>query len=384
MKRLIQNLLLLIILIMGSWLSVSAELIPAEQSPLGSRVPLILIHGIRPARGKEYDWKPFLTYAEANPEFKSRYKPYLFIYPPSELIDNNSQTLRTELKQYRALHPQAPHFYFITQSLGGIVLRDALNDPELWQDTDRVIALGTAFHGSPLTNSYWMRARLRQARIISKLRRLNRISYWIFGFLFPHYKEDLCWDNFDGLMPEQYLKRHHCEPRVSTHSAEEEVQKYVVYAGFFGETAKERQVLRDLLGVPRNVEVKKFTPPMSRHLITYMIRPDLAYIPLNTDKTGSPHSLMWYNDGVSPIASQLWLGRFLQNVPRPISPETELQTLRALKSIQDVRLFEGLDHGDWLKGTTRYRNADRKLLDWLHPEQPPKDVFTWMLVDLMR
>jgi len=360
-------------------------LIPVDQSPLQDRIPLILIHGIRPAKDKLYDWKPFLVYAETNPDFSNRYKPYLFIYPPAELIEHNAQTLQQELIQYKTLHPETKPFRFLAQSLGGIVLRDTLNTPALWQQTDRVIALGCAYHGSPLTNSNWMRARLKQVSFFSKFRRLNRISYWIFGRLFPHYKEDLCWDNFDGLMPDEYLKRHVCQPRVSIHPSEEEVQKYILYAGFFGETPKERELLRNLLGVPPTVAAKKFTPPLSRHLITYLIRPDLAYIPLriNSQKS-SAKLLMWYNDGVSPIASQLWLGRYLEKVPRPIPPEGEWQTLGALKDNPNVRLFEGLDHGDWLKGTTRYRNVDGKLLDWLHPEQPPKEVFSWILADLVR
>jgi hypothetical protein len=269
--------------------------------------------------------------------------------------------------------------------MGGIVLREALDEPELWNQTDRIIALGTAFHGSPLTNASWLRARLRHASLISQFRQLNRISYWVFGRIFPHYTEDLCWDNFNGQMPEEFMKKHACQVLNSTYFQEKESQKYIVYADFFGETSSEGQQLGELLRIPNERALRKLKTLFSLHLVLRVIRPDLAYIQLKTDDNATAQrSLMWFNDGVSPISSQLWLGRYLQTEQKPISQETEWQALKSLQSTKNARLFEGLDHRDWLKGTTRYKNPDGKLLDWLHPDQAPQDVFTWILKDLMR
>lgn len=363
----------------------AAELIPVDESPLGERIPLVLIHGIRPSKDKQYDWQLFLKRADADPVFSERYKPYLFIYKPSALVADNAQSLHTALDDYKKRHPDTRHFQFVAQSLGGIILREALNDPQLWTQTDRVIAIGTPFHGSPLTNSDWMRARLKQSGLLSQFRQLHRISYWLFGRMFPNYKDDLCWDNFNGQMPEDLVKKHTCQARQSVHTPQEEMQKYVTYAGFFGETEEKRHLLGDFLGIPRERAGKKSTSPWTLHLISYLIRPDIAYVPLKSDAGDkSKSSLMWYNDGVSPITSQLWLGLYLQTAQQPIPREEEWQALRSLQGSENARLFEGLDHGDWLKGTSRYRNPDGKLLDWLHPDQPARDVNAWILLDLMR
>jgi hypothetical protein len=362
-----------------------AELIPVDHSELSERHPLILIHGISPSKDKQYDWELFLKRTKEVPAFDKRYKPYLFTYSPAELIHTNAQALRDRLAEYKKGHPQGKPFRFVAQSMGGIVLRDALNDPELWNQTDRVIALGTAFHGSPLTNAPWMRARLRESSLISQFRQLNRVSYWVFGRMFPNYKEDLCWDNFDGHMPEEFARNHTCQALTSIHPPEEEIQKYIVYAGFFGETQAEGELLGTFLGVPNERASRKIKNPFSMHLILRLIRPDLAYITLATDSNAPlQRSLMWFNDGVSPITSQLWLGRYLNAAQRPIPQETEWQTIKTLQAYDNSRLFEGLDHRDWLQGSTRYRNPDGKLLDWLHPNEPPRDVFDWILSDLMR
>src|ERR1044072_599118 len=126
LRHLFRGLLLSILLVQPAF-ALPVELIPVDQSVLGDRIPLILIHGISPARDKQYDWNLFLERTKALPEFNNSYKPYLFTYSPADFIHTNALALRKKLSEYRDLHPQARPFRFVAQSMGGIVLRDSLN-----------------------------------------------------------------------------------------------------------------------------------------------------------------------------------------------------------------------------------------------------------------
>ena len=219
----------------------------------------------------------------------------------------------------------------------------------------------------------------------SQFRQLNRVSYWAFGRAFPNYKQDLCWDNFNGQMPEKYAKGYVCRLRTNIYPSEVAIDKYIVYAGFFGESSEQSQILGEALGVPVARAKKRFKTPLNSHLVAHLIQPDMAYLPLASGATaGESRALMLYNDSISPISSQLWLGRYLEGTAHPIPPDTDWALVQDLKNSRNARLFEGVDHGDWLKGTTRNRDKDGKLLDWLHPDQPSRDVYTWIVTDLMR
>src|SRR6202041_3270291 len=93
-------------------------------------------------------------------------------------------------------------------------------------------------------------------------------------------------------------------------------------------------------------------------------------------------ALMAYNDGISPISSTLWL----EPAPVPAQNGMGVALLNQLKSSHDLpraRLFQGLDHLDWMDGTARVRVDGNRLTDLLHPNEPPRSVFEWLVSDLM-
>lgn len=97
-----------------------------------------------------------------------------------------------------------------------------------------------------------------------------------------------------------------------------------------------------------------------------------------------PVSMMMYNDGISPISSQLWLGRYTANgtgiaVSQPV--EKLWSALRSLKGNPNTRLFPGMDHRNWMDGETR--TSSNKVQDLLNPNEPSRTVFEWILYDLM-
>jgi triacylglycerol esterase/lipase EstA (alpha/beta hydrolase family) len=95
-----------------------------------------------------------------------------------------------------------------------------------------------------------------------------------------------------------------------------------------------------------------------------------------------PVSMMMFNDGISPISSTLWLGRYMNSgTGVGLSVDGLWDTLRSLKGNRNTRLFAGLDHRNWMDGTTR--TGEGMVQDLLNPDEPPRTVFEWILYDLM-
>jgi triacylglycerol esterase/lipase EstA (alpha/beta hydrolase family) len=95
-----------------------------------------------------------------------------------------------------------------------------------------------------------------------------------------------------------------------------------------------------------------------------------------------PVSMMMFNDGISPISSTLWLGRYIDCHTGSSIPVSSLwDTLKTLKGNPNTRLFAGLDHRNWMDGNTR--TGQGTVSDLLNPEEPPRTVFEWIIYDLM-
>ena len=92
--RLALPILLAITLILSPGISRSSGfapfLTPKDHTPLGTRIPLILIHGVQSVGGQGYDavWNDFLTFFNSDPDLPKNYKPYAFVY---ETIASNLQ-----------------------------------------------------------------------------------------------------------------------------------------------------------------------------------------------------------------------------------------------------------------------------------------------------
>jgi hypothetical protein len=115
-----------------------------------------------------------------------------------------------------------------------------------------------------------------------------------------------------------------------------------------------------------------------------MLEKQLPNLLENPPATGlsEPISMMMYNDGISPISSTLWLGRYTNSAVGVSQPVSKLwATLKSLRGNGNARLFAGLDHRNWMDGETR--TGETSLQDLLNPDEPAKTVFEWILYDLM-
>src|SRR5437660_3766148 len=127
--------------------------------PLGTRTPLIMIHGIH---GNASDWFELRQFLFSSTSFKSSYKIYLYSYPSDQFpVCEVARSLRNQIDAM--INAGAAGFngpiVIIAHSMGGLVARSYMNEFHLRSpgangqrggDTVRaLITLGTPHHGTP-------------------------------------------------------------------------------------------------------------------------------------------------------------------------------------------------------------------------------------------
>ena len=435
-----------------------------DNSKLGNRMPLVLVHGIGSYENDSFHWENFLSYAEKKADFQAKYKIYLYHYDSTRSVPSISQDMQTKLKGFiGALNGR--NIKILAYSEGGLLTRNALQDAYLDAHTTEVLAIATPFHGSPLANPHWIQQQVKTENAFNPVRIGQRIAYKITGHKYPTFAQDFHWDNFDGAIPAaDYLKNN--GPSVQTSYALAKKTNFITYGSYFG-TEVDPGIIQKELGllVPQPKDRPQFSNLFRRNFLFSMVRNNIGRLPLanlhnktpepvlqpaeasksetskaiqpnakaatlvltaklkaaipqgpltlanqslplglaglstqvaqavsgniEIDKeiqpkpaTFEPVSMMMFNDGISPISSTLWLGRFTQPVNGASIPVEKLWTaLKSLKGSGQARLFSGLDHRNWMDGTTR--TGQEQITDLLNPKEPPRTVFEWIVYDLM-
>ncbi len=354
------------------------HIVPYHGIEPDDRMPLILIHGIGPEKGEYFNWGRFLKYAEQNPEFKKRFKVYLFHFNPADPLDKSAGILRDSLKKFLARNGEHP-FRVIALSQGGIVFRRAYEDPDIRQATDRIITVGTPFHGTPLANRYWMKAQTKNNSVLDPLRYTLGLTYGVVENKFPNFMADYCWDNVDlGLDTRKngnpdFRCRGTDRPLFNT-------ARFITYGSFFDVETEAQSYLLEQLDCPLDLPREKSVGLFSRARLFDLAGGRISGMPLaNGETVGYP--LMIYNDGVTPISSSLWLGRFTNGETAEIRQKILWQAIKGLKNTDQARLFAGMDHQNWMLGTTR--TSSNNVADLLNPDDPARPVFDWFIHDLL-
>lgn len=186
----------------GTASAVSPDLLPfsIDQDALGSRTPLLLIHGLQTnSQNADYwhIWDEFATYYSGENDLSSEVKPYYFTYETlSDSIDGNptnlyeiGKSLRDEIQaRYDSGEFQDKQLIIVAYSMGGLVARSMMQQ---YQFTDgdrggnkiaRLITLGTPHHGTPAANNAYM----------------YRLDLFI--NVYQDFLLDLSWDSIDNLV----------------------------------------------------------------------------------------------------------------------------------------------------------------------------------------
>jgi pimeloyl-ACP methyl ester carboxylesterase len=178
---------------------------PVDTAALGTRIPVILVHGLG---GSNEGWDRFLRAYEQSPQWRSAFKPYSFRYSSSHREVTSDPTaprtitalgaaLRDGMQSFYDRPAAAPDFGFggksvvvLAHSMGGLVARSMMQE-HVFRDGERggqkvlhLITLATPHHGTPLAD----------AAITLGLSTVNELDEGYSGFV-----AQSAWTNFDSL-----------------------------------------------------------------------------------------------------------------------------------------------------------------------------------------
>jgi pimeloyl-ACP methyl ester carboxylesterase len=178
---------------------------PVDTAVLGTRIPVILVHGLG---GSTEGWDRFLRAYEQNPAWRNAFKPYSFRYSSTNgevaadpaaprTINALGGALRDAMQNFYDKRTSAPDFGFgakrvivLAHSMGGLVARSMMQE-HAFSDGQRggqkvlhLITLGTPHHGTPLSD----------AAIALGLNTVSELDEGYQGLV-----ADTNWTNFDRL-----------------------------------------------------------------------------------------------------------------------------------------------------------------------------------------
>jgi pimeloyl-ACP methyl ester carboxylesterase len=173
-----------------------------DSSPIGNRIPLILIHGIQE---DSTIWTNFLNYWANSPNLRSQFKPFEFgYYTDNSYISSGDPTSVYQLGQDLGGYlQQGPNYglngapvTILAHSMGGLVARSMMANYFFSDHTkgdskvSLLITLATPHHGTPAANDYFM--------WYVGIPVVGSYTASIFFNLNPGFASDLAWDAYDG------------------------------------------------------------------------------------------------------------------------------------------------------------------------------------------
>ncbi len=366
----------------------TVEVYQYDNSPLGNRQPLLLIHGLLGESHPLFRWQQLAEYLSQDQEFQNRFKIYLARY--------NSKSSLKEITEgfnhaFRELAPTGG-LSIVAISLSGAIVRDAMRDPAVDKSISRVLTLGSFFRGSPLFCADWMQQSIRK-RHLSPLYRIERsLGYKVYFAHHQNLLRDFAWDNVDGQMPILSPKFARAHPDLATSSGEKvklsdaeqqpSDRKFIVYAGYLRNQyfPHSQGALHTFLISP--LTFCRTTLPgffgrerPALRLLNYLIADAIPR------KSGSANIIYPLNDGISPISSSLLLSNdFVAH--SCFSNQEFIDNIRTHSNAMKPRLFENTDHLTFIEGPKPIGSAG-DVTDVLSIGEKPRPMFAWILNDLL-
>lgn len=190
-----------------------------DEDDVGTRTPLILIHGWNsdsiPADPHKDTWNNFIDYLRRDVSLSRTFKPYTFTYQSNLVgVDSLALALRDVFRMHTDSRAAfgSKRIVIVAHSMGGLIARSFLRVGQgdgsfrgsLGGDrTILLITLATPHHGSPLANGPAMTAKLQERSSLLADLWLD-VNDWFYLTFSPRWWElnrsELRWDDFDGVL----------------------------------------------------------------------------------------------------------------------------------------------------------------------------------------
>jgi len=391
-----------------------ADIYQFDREPLAGREPLLLIHGLRGEYREVLRWDRVIKHFQSSPAFAQRYKIYLLRYDSTDELAKVVPQLKEELIRLHRASGDRP-VTLVALSLGGSLVQEAMLDPAFDSAVTTVLTLGAPFHGSPLFCADWFQWSLYKNVSYPWTRLDHSWSYQLYFARNPSLLQDLRWDNSDGYIPDVGKFRsllplgpkgnltlsRDANPRLSEINGQPVLKligsgaagrinklKFITYAGYLVNPYMFpglRLELEKTILYPYTLITTKLPAHLAReHPVLKMLNHEIARVIPGGDaeKVDNWRHLYALNDGITPVNSALFLPAETLKAT-PLGRESDLSRLRGATDVRQARVFRNLDHLSFIDGY-RPLPASPLLRDELNPQDGYRQIFDWMLADLLQ
>ncbi len=382
---------------------IGVEIYQNDETPIGNRQPLLMVHGLRGEFNEGFRWERVVERLMRDSDFKAKYKIYFARFNTYTLLSTNMPHFKKAINEL--FHSVGnKQITIVALSMGGNMVQESMQDMDVNACIEKVLTLGTPFHGAPLFCFDWLRYSIVRNHDVPWVRADLCLSYKLYFARHPNLLEDLRWDNSDNGIPNvgkfsTWFPFHVTgDVDVNTMSNNRILQvnknirldkkKFICYGGYLltpyvtpHQTAKIYKALRwpwwfATCTVPYHLG---FEHPVLRALNFEMGRmpvasPDGKDIILGSGRYG-------LNDGITPLVSALFLPSDVL-AKHPISREPTISTIRKNVDVSKCRVFRQIDHITFIDGY-RPKGLPKEIRDELAPELGAHKIFDWILSDLM-
>lgn len=380
----------------------TVEIYQYDETPIGNRSPFLMVHGLRGEFREGFRWEMVVDNLMKRPEFRDKFKIYFARHNTYVLLETNKKQFQQAVKDLYNNTGKKP-ITVIALSMGGNLVQESLEDLEVQSDIEKIITLGTPFHGSPLFCFDWLRYSIIRNHSVPWVRGDLALSYKLYFRLHPNLLEDLRWDNTDGGIPEigkfstwfpfhitgaVDLKRMENKRISHLNDLKIDKKKFICYGGYlltpYATPHKPSHLVKAIkwpwwfatCTVPYHMG---FEHPVLRALNFEMGRMVVAGSDIKEALRGSSRYAL--NDGITPLVSALFLPNETM-AKDPVAREPSISKIRRSIDVGRARAFRQIDHITFVDNY-RPHGYPKELRDELNPSMSPRTVFDWMFMDIM-
>lgn len=369
-----------------------------DSNPLGDRSPFLLVHGLHGETFANFRWEKVIRKFTSDEQFANQYKVYLLRYDTAAQLDVTVPQFRAALsKLYQAA--QRRQITIMALSMGGNLVYESMLDKPTDSMVKLVFTLGTPFRGSPLFCADWVKYSMYKNLCFPWTRVDHNIAY---EFYFAHNRnlqQDLRWDDVDKSVPNvgKFSSRLPLGPKGDLNVATTEntrlralehqpfdKKKLIAYGGYLLNPymlPESARFVETTVMAPYTLFSVKFPAHLGReHPVLKLLNKQISStVPSDTiaERAGT-RFIYQLNDGITPVPSALFLP---DQVCTEAFRESDLSHIRNATDVKIARLFRNADHLTFIDGYRPLRSSP-EIRDELNPDEPPKQIFDWMLSDL--
>lgn len=382
---------------------ISVEIYQYDETPIGKRKPLLMVHGLRGEFREGFRWEEVVSNFVRDDEFQQRYKIYFARFNTYTLLSTVKPHFKAAIRElYR--NTGEKKITILALSMGGNLVQESLEDLEVQSCVEKIMTLGTPFHGSPLFCFDWLRYSIIRNHSVPWIRADLALSYKLYFARHANLLDDLRWDNSDNGIPQigkfstwfpfhvtgdvNIARMSNSRILRLNDRIKVDKKKFICYGGYLvtpyvtpHRSSHFWKAVRwpwwfATCTVPYHMG---FEHPVLCALNYEMGRMVVAGPNGDGDVRGSSRYAL--NDGITPLVSALFLpSRTLAE--HPISREPTLSSIRRNIDVGKARVFRQIDHITFVDGY-RPKGYSKEMRDELCPELGARTIFDWMLVDLL-